>query len=310
MTWALRAIGKDLGPVLEGAVGGDGGGAAVVVALGDDLEGELGLGGVHGEDGEVVDDEELGSDVAAEGAFEGAVKLGAGELVEHLRGADEDDAPAGRLAGLVGERAGEEGLAGAGGADEERVDSRLEEAEVVESEVASAELLAAGSKSKLKASMVLISGKRASRRRRSTALPMRLCFSSSQRRWMASSVVRLFFGARSSRASSEARHAGSLKPAELVEEHLGSSKILRFFIWRLPGSRVICGRAVVDGEVGLAQGDGVEAGCRGEAVLATGRGRACGAARTRRTRRRHGRSASPPRWREAVGPRRTARRGG
>ena len=44
-------------------------------------------------------------------------------------------------AGLVGEGAGEEGLAGAGRADEERVDALVEEVEVVESEVAGAELL-------------------------------------------------------------------------------------------------------------------------------------------------------------------------
>ena len=72
MTWALSGVGKDLGPVLEGAIGGDHGRAAVVVALADDLKGELGLGGVHGEDGEVVDDEQLGADVAAQGVLEGS----------------------------------------------------------------------------------------------------------------------------------------------------------------------------------------------------------------------------------------------
>ena len=59
-----------------------------------------------------------------------------------MRGArDEDDAPGG-LAGLVGERSGEEGLAGAGHADEERVDALGEEGEIVQGEVAGADLLA------------------------------------------------------------------------------------------------------------------------------------------------------------------------
>jgi hypothetical protein len=61
----VECVGEDLGPVLEGPIGGDAGGASKVVALGDNLEGELGLGGVHGEDGEVVDDEQLGAHVAA-----------------------------------------------------------------------------------------------------------------------------------------------------------------------------------------------------------------------------------------------------
>ena len=63
------------------------------------------------------------------------------EIVEHAGSADEDD-PAGRLASLVSERSGEEGLAGAWHADEERVDALGEEGEVVQGEVASADLLA------------------------------------------------------------------------------------------------------------------------------------------------------------------------
>jgi type II secretory pathway predicted ATPase ExeA len=60
----VERVGEDLGPVLEGPIGRDAGRASEVVPLGDDLEGELGLGGVHGEDGEVVDDEQLGAHVA------------------------------------------------------------------------------------------------------------------------------------------------------------------------------------------------------------------------------------------------------
>jgi hypothetical protein len=71
------------------------------------------------------------------------VKLGAVEVVEHAWSADEDDT-AGGLAGLVGERSGEEGLSGAGHTNEERVDALGKESEVVESEVARADLLPRG----------------------------------------------------------------------------------------------------------------------------------------------------------------------
>lgn len=73
----VERVGKDLGPFLEGTVGRDRGGAAVVVALADDLEGELGLSGVHLEAGKVVDDEQLSASVFAENALDAAVQLGA-----------------------------------------------------------------------------------------------------------------------------------------------------------------------------------------------------------------------------------------
>jgi hypothetical protein len=62
---SIERVGEDLGPVFERSVGGDAGRAAAFVAVGDDLEGELGLSGVHLEDGEVVDDEEHGGRVLA-----------------------------------------------------------------------------------------------------------------------------------------------------------------------------------------------------------------------------------------------------
>jgi hypothetical protein len=86
------------------------------IALGDDLEGELGLGRIHGEDGEVIDGEQLGGAVATEDAVEAAIKLGAVEIVEEARSGDEEDAAVG-LAGAVCESACKEGLAGAGSAD-------------------------------------------------------------------------------------------------------------------------------------------------------------------------------------------------
>ena len=69
--------------------------------------------------------------------------LGAVQFVEHARGGDEDDALGGQT-GLVGEGTSEECLAGSGRADEERVDPLVEEVEVVETEVSSAELLSRG----------------------------------------------------------------------------------------------------------------------------------------------------------------------
>jgi len=50
----IERVGEHLGPVLKQSIGRDARRAAVVVAVGDDLEGELGLRGIHGEDGEVI----------------------------------------------------------------------------------------------------------------------------------------------------------------------------------------------------------------------------------------------------------------
>jgi hypothetical protein len=59
------------------------------------------------------------------------------QVVEHPGCGDEDDA-SGVEAGAVCQRAGEEGLSGAGETDEERIDAFLEKREVVQSEVARA----------------------------------------------------------------------------------------------------------------------------------------------------------------------------
>jgi hypothetical protein len=64
-----------LGHSLKGPVGGDRGGASVVVALADDLEGELGLGGVHLEASEVIDGEQVGLGELAQHTLEAAVDL-------------------------------------------------------------------------------------------------------------------------------------------------------------------------------------------------------------------------------------------
>ena len=51
----VEGIGEHFGPVLERAIGGDASRSSVIVAFRDHLECELGLGGVHLEDSEVVD---------------------------------------------------------------------------------------------------------------------------------------------------------------------------------------------------------------------------------------------------------------
>src|SRR5437016_1000703 len=76
----VERVREHLRPVLEQAVGRDAGRATVVVAVSDDLESEVGLRWVHGQDSEVVDDEEVGPTVATEGALELAVDLCAGEV--------------------------------------------------------------------------------------------------------------------------------------------------------------------------------------------------------------------------------------
>src|SRR5690606_40822724 len=119
---SVERIWEYLGPLLEGTVGRDGGGAAVVIALTDYLEGELGLGRVHGETGEVVDYQQLGVGVLAKHAIDAPVELCTVELVEHLGSRDEDNTPC-RGTGLVGERSGQEGLARAWITNEERVEA-------------------------------------------------------------------------------------------------------------------------------------------------------------------------------------------
>src|SRR5262245_20543854 len=102
----------------------------VLVALGDDLEGEGGLARSQRQHREVVEDQEIGTTVATECALELAVDLSAGEIVEHAGRGGEHDASRG-LAGAIREGPSEEGLAGAGDPDEQRVDALVEEREVV-----------------------------------------------------------------------------------------------------------------------------------------------------------------------------------
>src|ERR1700677_4301256 len=103
---SVECVGEDLGPVLERTIGGDGSRAAVVVSLGDDLKGELRLCGVHREHGEVVDDQEFGTDVTPHRTLETTMELGAMELIEHLGGSYQHDALVG-LTGTIGQGSAE-----------------------------------------------------------------------------------------------------------------------------------------------------------------------------------------------------------
>jgi hypothetical protein len=100
-------------PFLDRELAGEDGGV-VAVAILHDLEQVTALGLGDGDESPVVDDEHVSACEAGEQAGVAAVGAGEGELVEQPRGAAVQRAEAG-AAGLLGERAGEVGLAGAGG---------------------------------------------------------------------------------------------------------------------------------------------------------------------------------------------------
>ncbi len=72
--------GEDLGPVGEGFVGGEHDGPAGVVALGDDLEQQRGLGRFEGEVADLVEDEQLGPGEVLQFAMEPVFGQSEGEL--------------------------------------------------------------------------------------------------------------------------------------------------------------------------------------------------------------------------------------
>src|SRR5690606_41336304 len=88
---SVERIWEYLGPLLEGTGGRDGGRAAVVIALTDYLEGELGLGRVHGESGEVVGYQQLGVGVLAEHTVDTPVELCTAALRDEAGSRDEAD---------------------------------------------------------------------------------------------------------------------------------------------------------------------------------------------------------------------------
>jgi hypothetical protein len=74
---SIEWIREDLWPVFEGPIGGDGRGTSVLVSFRDDLKGEIRLGWIHGENREVVDDEQFDAALFAQNTVERSVDLSA-----------------------------------------------------------------------------------------------------------------------------------------------------------------------------------------------------------------------------------------
>ena len=101
------------------------------VALEDDFVEVARLLGIEAAQREVVDDEDVGSEEAAEHPLGGVIGAGLVEVLEEVVGAQEEDVAAG-AAGGVSQRAGEKRFPDADGAEEDGVLMALEEAETEE----------------------------------------------------------------------------------------------------------------------------------------------------------------------------------
>ena len=106
-------------PLRDRQLAGDDGGAGAGAIL-EDFEEVLAVRGVERREGEVVEDQDVDARQPREPAGVGAVSAGEHELVEEPRRPPVERTGA-VATGLVGERAGEEGLARAGGAGDEDV---------------------------------------------------------------------------------------------------------------------------------------------------------------------------------------------
>jgi hypothetical protein len=111
-------------------------------AILDDLEGEPRLRRIHGEDGEVVDGQEVGADVAAKGAVERAVDLCPVKIGSMRGGEMKTTRLCAWQARTVCEGARQKSLSSAGDADEKGIGSVGEATEVVKRQVSGAQLLA------------------------------------------------------------------------------------------------------------------------------------------------------------------------
>lgn len=114
-------------PLVDGAVTGDDGGGAAV-ALEDDLVEVAGLLGIEAPQAEVVDDQDVGGEQAAQDLLGRVIGAGLKEALEEVVGAKEAHLVSG-TAGGVAESAGEEGFADADGAEEDHVLVAFDEAE-------------------------------------------------------------------------------------------------------------------------------------------------------------------------------------
>ena len=110
---------EDGGPLLEGLVGGQDDGTALVAGA-DDLEEEVGSALVDGQVADFVEDEQGGAGVFAQLGFEGAFGLGGVQGVDDVDGVGEEHVHA-LLAGGVAEGGGEVGLAESDGAEQDDV---------------------------------------------------------------------------------------------------------------------------------------------------------------------------------------------
>src|SRR6516225_2394928 len=113
---AEPGVGEGGGPFAEGGVGGDGDGGAFL-ALGEDLEQQLGAAPVELEVAQLVQAEQVDAAVAGDGAGQGLVVGGLDELVDQCGGGDVADPVAG-LGGGGAQPDEQVGLAGAGVADQ------------------------------------------------------------------------------------------------------------------------------------------------------------------------------------------------
>lgn len=117
-------------PLLHRAVAGEDRGGAPV-AFDDDLVDVARLGRIEPPQAEIVDDEQVRREQAAQGLLAGVIGLGLVEFPEHRIGTQEEHAMPG-TAGRVTETAREQGLPHADGSEEQDILGFLQEAEAEE----------------------------------------------------------------------------------------------------------------------------------------------------------------------------------
>lgn len=110
---------EDLRPVFVGTIGRHDG-AALLVALADDLKQQIRAGLVDGQIAQFIEDEQRGLAVAVQGLFEPFGALCRGEGIDHLHGGSEAHAQP-LQAGGIAERRGQMRLAKADVAEEDHV---------------------------------------------------------------------------------------------------------------------------------------------------------------------------------------------
>src|SRR5690349_13907799 len=110
---------EDLRPVLVGAVGGDHHRSSFV-ALADDLEQQVGAMLVDGKISELVDDQQVGLEIAADLTLQPAGGLGCGQGVDDVDGGGEENGVAADAGGVTKSQ-GDMGFAEANIADEDDV---------------------------------------------------------------------------------------------------------------------------------------------------------------------------------------------